>query len=118
MDPLLRAKGQESACQATVQSAVGGTGDITHATANAHTNCELSANVETMHVGPDVTDTKSRPLWKSIHKQSVYKDCPAYMDGMSESSSRVGLYSPPDPYVTDEDMAYIMDCMKRNICCN
>ena len=53
-----------------------------------------------------------------MHKQPVYKDCPAYVNGVSESLFKVGLCLPSGPYVTDEDVAYIVDCIKKNICYN
>jgi len=115
LDPLLRVKGQENAYQATVQGAVGGAGGVTHAAVNAHTDCEPNANVEAMRVGLDAMGIESRPLWKPMHKQPVYKDCPAYVNGVSESLFKVGLCLPSGPYVTDEDVAYIVDCIKKNI---
>lgn len=115
LDPLLRVKGQENAYQATVQGAVGGAGGVTHAAANAHTDCEPNANVEAMRMGLDAMGIESRPLWKPMHKQPVYKDCPAYVNGVSESLFKVGLCLPSGPCVTDEDVAYIVDCIKKNI---
>ena len=38
--------------------------------------------------------------------------------GVSESLFKVGLCLPSGPYVTDEDVAYIVDCIKKNICYN
>lgn len=108
LDPLLRVKGQENAYQATVQGAVGGAGGVTHAAANAHTDCEPNANVEAMRVGLDAMGIESRPLWKPMHKQPVYKDCPAYVNGVSESLFKVGLCLPSGPYVTDRDIEYIV----------
>ena len=112
LDPLLRVKGQEDAYQATVQGAVGGAGGVTHAAVNAHTDCEPNANVEAMRVGLDAMGIESRPLWKPMHKQPVYKDCPAYVNGVSESLFKVGLCLPSGPYVTDEDIEYIVGCIR------
>lgn len=96
------------AYQATVQGAVGGAGGVTHAAVNAHTDCEPNANVEAMRVGLDAMGIESRPLWKPMHKQPVYKDCPAYVNGVSESLFKVGLCLPSGPYVTDRDIEYIV----------
>ena len=115
LDPLLRVKGQENAYQATVQGAVGGAGGVTHAAVNAHTDCEPNANVEAMRMGLDAMGIESRPLWKPMHKQPVYKDCPAYVNGVSESLFKVGLCLPSGPYVTDEDVRYIVNEMKKSI---
>ena len=108
LDPLVRVKGQEDAYQAMVQGAVGGAGGVTHAAVNAHTDCEPNANVEAMRVGLDAMGIESRPLWKPMHKQPVYKDCPAYVNGVSESLFKVGLCLPSGPYVTDRDIEYIV----------
>ena len=66
-----------------------------------------------LHLADENIET--RPLWKPMHKQPVYKDCPAYVNGVSESLFKVGLCLPSGPYVTDEDVAYIVDCIKKNI---
>ncbi len=108
LDPLLRVKGQENAYQATVQGAVGGAGGVTHVAVNAHTDCEPNANVEAMRMGLDAMGIESRPLWKPMHKQPVYKNCPAYVNGVSESLFKVGLCLPSGPYVTDRDIEYIV----------
>ena len=108
LDPSLRMKGQEDAYQATVQGAVGGAGGVTHAAVNTHTDCEPNANVEAMRMGLDAMGIESRPLWKPMHKQPVYKNCPAYVNGVSESLFKVGLCLPSGPYVTDRDIEYIV----------
>ena len=43
-----------------------------------------------------------------MHKQPVYKDCPAYVNGVSESLFKVGLCLPSGPYVTDRDIEDIV----------
>lgn len=88
---------------------------MTHAAVNTHTDCEPNANVEAMRMGLDAMGIESRPLWKPMHKQPVYRNCPAYVNGVSESLFKVGLCLPSGPYVTDEDVAYIVNCLKKNI---
>ena len=50
-----------------------------------------------------------------MHKQPVYKDAPAYLNGVSESIFKVGFCLPAGPYVSDEDVRYIVDCIKEAI---
>ena len=68
-----------------------------------------------MRVALDVANIEARPLWKPMHKQPVYKDAPAYVNGVSESLFAVGLCLPAGPYVTDEDVRYIVDSIKNAI---
>ena len=115
MDPLLKVAGQEKAYQTTIRDAVGGAGSVTHAVADAHTDCEPNANVEAMRLALDQAGIESRPLWKPMHKQPIYKDCPAYVNGVSEALFKTGLCLPSGPWVTDEDVAYIVEHIKG--CC-
>ena len=112
LDPELRVKGQENAYKTVVQGAVGGAAGVVHATGNAHTDCEPNDNVEALRVWLDQRGVEARPLWKPMHKQPVYKDAPAYVNGVSESLFKVGMCLPSGPYVTDEDVRYIVDCIK------
>ena len=63
----------------------------------------------------DQAGVEARPVWKPMHRQPVYKDAPAYVNGMSEAIFKVGMCLPAGPYVTDEDVVYIVDCIKKNI---
>ena len=42
---------------------------------------------------------ETRPLWKPMHLQPVYKDAPAYTNGVSERLFSCGLCLPSGPYV-------------------
>jgi dTDP-4-amino-4,6-dideoxygalactose transaminase len=50
-----------------------------------------------------------------MHKQPVYKNCPAYTNGVSEAIFKVGMCLPAGPYVKDEDVKYIVDSIKNAI---
>ena len=89
--------------------AVGGAAGVTHESDSTHTDCEPNANVEALRIGLDALGIESRPLWKPMHRQPVYADCPAYLNGVSESLFKVGLCLPSGPCVTDEDARYIVD---------
>lgn len=45
-----------------------------------------------------------RPVWKPMHKQPVYKNAPAYLNGVSESIFKNVFCLPTDPYVTDDEV--------------
>ena len=40
---------------------------------------------------------------------------PAYVNGVSERLFKTGLCLPSGPWVSDEDVAFIVDCIKQNI---
>ena len=114
LDPDLKVKGQENAYKTVITGAVGGAAGVTHAAKSAVTDCQPNANVEAMRVALDAANIEARPVWKPMHKQPVYKDAPAYVNGVSESLFKVGMCLPAGPYVTDDDVRYIVDTIKAN----
>lgn len=115
LDENLKIKGQENAYKTIVTGAVGGAAGVIHAATSAHTDCEPNANVEALRVLMDQAQIEARPLWKPMHKQPVYKNAPAYVNGVSEALFKVGMCLPAGPYVTDEDVKYIVDTIKAAI---
>lgn len=115
LDPNLKIKGQENAYKAGIAGAIGGAAGVTHDGGALHTDCEPNTNVESLRMNLDVLGIESRPLWKPMHKQPVYRDCPAYVNGVSEALFKVGLCLPSGPHVTDEDVNYIVDSIKQCI---
>ena len=115
LDENLKIKGQENAYKTIVQGAVGGTAGVIHVAESAHTDCEPNPNVEALRVFMDAAGIEARPVWKPMHKQPVYKNCPAYTNGVSEAIFKVGMCLPAGPYVTDEDVKYIVDNIKNAI---
>jgi dTDP-4-amino-4,6-dideoxygalactose transaminase len=118
IDPSIRIKGQDGICHAL-------------------SDCEPNANVEALRVILDQAGVEVRPLWKPMHKQPVYarvenlefrvESLPngivcqtsdksiAYVNGVSESLFKVGMCLPSGPYVSDEDVRYIVECIKGAI---
>ena len=45
----------------------------------------------------------------------MYQDAPSYLNGVSEAVFKVGMCVPAGPYVTDDDVRYIVDCIKEAI---
>ena len=115
LDPALRVRGQENAYQVVVQGAVGGAAGVTHEARELHTDCEPNANVEAMRIFLDTKGIESRPLWKPMHKQPVYADADAYVNGVSENLFKVGMCLPSGPCVTDDEVRYIVECIKEAI---
>jgi dTDP-4-amino-4,6-dideoxygalactose transaminase len=115
IDPELKIKGQEDAYKTIVTGAVGGAAGVIHAAESAHTDCEPNDNVEALRVALDRAQIEARPVWKPMHKQPCYKDAPAYTNGVSEAIFKVGMCLPAGPYVSDEDVRYIVETIKENI---
>ena len=116
LDPDAKVKGQENAYKQVISGAVGGAAGVTHTVASATTDCQPNDNVETLRMALDAAGIESRPLWKPMHKQPVYKDAPAYVNGVSESLFKVGICLPAGPWVTDDHVRYIVDQIKASIC--
>lgn len=115
IDPEVRIKGQENAYKTIVTGAVGGAAGVIHAAESAHTDCEPNANVEALRVIMDQAQIEARPLWKPMHRQPCYKDAPAYVNGVSEALFKIGMCLPAGPYVSDDDIHYIVDTIKNAI---
>ena len=115
IDPELKIKGQEKAYKTIVQGAVGGAAGVIHVADSATTDCQPNDNVEALRVFMDAAGVEARPVWKPMHKQPVYKGCPAYLNGVSEAIFKVGMCLPAGPYVSDEDVRYIVDCIQSAI---
>ena len=112
LDPDLKVKGQENAYKQVITGAVGGAAGVTHATSTAVTDCQPNDNVEAMRIALDAAGIESRPLWKPMHKQPVYRSNPAYVNGVSEELFKVGICLPAGPWVTDEHVRYIVEQIK------
>ncbi len=115
IDEDVKVKGQENAYKTVVTGAVGGAAGVIHAADSAHTDCEPNANVEALRVCLDQAQIEARPVWKPMHKQPVFKDAPAYVNGVSEAIFKVGMCLPAGPCVTDDDVKYIVATIKDSI---
>ena len=139
IDPDVKVKGQEDAYKTIVTGAVGGAAGVIHVAESAHTDCEPNANVEALRVALDKAQIEARPVWKPMHCQPVYRrtiengqlkieNLPngvicqtsassiAYINGVSEALFKVGMCLPAGPYVSDDDVRYIVDTIKGCLC--
>ena len=115
IEPEVKVKGQENAYKTIVQGAVGGAAGVIHVAESATTDCQPNDNVEALRVALDKAQVEARPVWKPMHRQPCYKDAPAYVNGVSDAIFKVGMCLPTGPYVTDDDVKYIVDCIKAAI---
>ena len=115
LDPSVRIKGQENAYKTIVKGAIGGAAGVIHMADSATTDCQPNDNVEALRVVLDQAGVEARPVWKPMHKQPCYRGVPCYLNGVSESIFKVGMCLPAGPYVTDEDVKYIVETIKSAI---
>ena len=137
LDEQVRVKGQEQAYKTIVQGAVGGAAGVIHIADSATTDCQPNDNVEALRVGLDAMNVEARPVWKPMHRQPVYRrgevkseklkvkseevtcetydNAVSYVNGVSEALFKVGMCLPAGPYVKDEDVKYIVECIKELI---
>lgn len=111
----LHIKDEDQAYKEPILGAIGGVGGVVHTCESVHTDCEPNRNVEALRLALLNEGIESRPLWKPMHKQPVYKDAPAYTNGISESLFKRGLCLPSGPLVTDEDLQRIVNAIKESI---
>lgn len=115
LDPNLKVKGQDNAYKTIITGAVGGAAGVIHAASTAVTDCQPNDNVEALRVALDAAGVEARPVWKPMHRQPVYKNALAYVNGVSEAIFKIGMCLPAGPYVNDDDVKYIVDTIKANI---
>ena len=64
-----------------------------------------------LHLEKD--NIESRPLWKPMHLQPVFKDCRSYVNGVSEDLFNLGLCLPSGTAMTTEDLKRIVKKVKE-----
>ena len=115
LEPSVRIVGQEGAYKEVIKSAVGGAAGVIKQVESATTDCQPNDNVEALRVFMLDKKVECRPLWKPMHKQPVYATNAVYTNGVEEELFKVGFCLPAGPYVTDDDVRYIVDCIKEAV---
>ena len=68
---------------------------------------------EDVRLALDGDNIESRPLWKPMHLQPVFKDAPFYGNGTSERLFEIGLCLPSGPTLTDEDIERVTKVVRQ-----
>lgn len=55
---------------------------------------------------------ESRPLWKPMHQQPVFKDAPAYLNGVSDDLFKKGLCLPSGSNLTEKELNKVLSIIK------
>jgi len=68
---------------------------------------------EAIRLALEKENIESRPLWKPMHMQPVFKDFPAYTNGVSENLFNKGLCLPSGSNLKQEDLERVTNCIKH-----
>ena len=115
LDPSVRIVGQENAYKEVIKTAVGGAAGVIHQVSSATTDCQPNENVEALRVFMLSKKVECRPVWKPMHKQPVYEGAAVYTNDVETSIFRIGFCLPAGPYVSDDDVRYIVECIREAI---
>lgn len=63
----------------------------------------------------ELINVESRPLWKPMHMQPLFKNSKSLLDGTSEKLFKKGLCLPSSTTMTKQDVEIICDVIKQNI---
>ncbi len=132
LDSDLRIQGQENAYKEVEKTAVGGAAGVIRMVDSPVTDCQPNDNVEALRVFMLQRKVEARPVWKPMHCHPVYnggaavsegdgfvlREGPkmaAYVNGVSEALFKQGVCIPAGPCVSDDDVRYIVDCIREAI---
>ena len=68
---------------------------------------------EDLRLKMEGANIETRPLWKPMHLQPVFKECPYYGDNVSEGLFDKGLCLPSGPLLTQEDLERVIDVVRQ-----
>jgi dTDP-4-amino-4,6-dideoxygalactose transaminase len=74
-------------------------------------NCTIDREQFRLHLEKD--NIESRPLWKPMHLQPVFKSCKAYVNGVSGDLFNRGLCLPSGTNMTKKDLERVVNKIKE-----
>ena len=73
---------------------------------------EFGANREDVRLALESEDIEARPLWKPLHLQPVFRDCPYYGSGVSDGFFDKGLCLPSGSNLSKEDIERVVEVVR------
>ncbi|GHT62587.1 pyridoxal phosphate-dependent aminotransferase [Bacteroidia bacterium] len=70
---------------------------------------------EDLRLALETANIESRPLWKPMHLQPVFRDHPYYGNGVSEQLFKNGLCLPSGSILTEQDLARVVENIRKVI---
>jgi len=74
---------------------------------------EFGVDRETVRQALELENIESRPVWKPMHMQPVFRDCPRVRGEVAESLFRHGLCLPSGSNLTESDLCRVVDAIRR-----
>ncbi|HMV08955.1 MAG TPA: aminotransferase class I/II-fold pyridoxal phosphate-dependent enzyme [Cyclobacteriaceae bacterium] len=74
-----------------------------------------SINPESIRQALERDNIESRPLWKPMHLQPVFSECPAYISGVAQSLFEKGLCLPSGSNLTDSQRTRVAEALRRQV---
>lgn len=111
--PEVKIKGWEKAYEQKISGTIGGAGGVTGQVADIETDCQPDADIEALRLHLASKNIETRPLWKPMHRQPVFADCPAIVNGTAEAIFRRGICLPAGPWVTDKDADRVVEAIRE-----
>ncbi len=72
-----------------------------------------SVSRETLRIALGKENIESRPLWKPMHLQPIFKNAPAYTNGVSERLFESGLCLPSGSNLETKTQDFVIDVVKQ-----
>jgi dTDP-4-amino-4,6-dideoxygalactose transaminase len=69
---------------------------------------------EKIRLALEAENIESRPLWKPLHLQPIFKDCKSYLNGTSEKLFEIGLCLPSGSDLSTNNLELITTLIKKN----
>jgi len=74
---------------------------------------KFGATREDVRLALESENIEARPVWKPLHLQPVFKDCPYYGTGFSEKIFDKGLCLPSGSNLSKEDLERVVDVIRK-----
>lgn len=78
-------------------------------------NVYTKINRETLRMALEAQNIESRPLWKPMHLQPVFRECPSFVNGVSEQLFNQGICLPSGTQMTHEQLQFVIDVIKKHL---
>jgi dTDP-4-amino-4,6-dideoxygalactose transaminase len=60
-------------------------------------------------------DIEARPVWKPMHMQPVFSDCPVHGGSVSQSLFEQGLCLPSGSHLTTDDLMHVVTVIRHTL---